>query len=69
MIRVQAGQEKEAVERIKAFYERYNPGFPFDFHFLDDLYEKQYNSELRASILSKYLPGSPYSFPALVSLD
>jgi putative ABC transport system permease protein len=57
MIRVQAGQEKETVERIKAFYERYNPGFPFDFHFLDDLYEKQYSAELRVSILSKYFAG------------
>ena len=33
------------------------PGFPFDFHFMDELYEKQYAAELRVSILSKYFAG------------
>jgi len=54
MIRIQAGNEIETVDRIRNFYENYNPGFPFDFHFLDELYEKQYTSELRVGILSKY---------------
>jgi predicted permease len=57
MIRVQAGRDVETVENIKNFYERYNPGFPFDFHFIDELYEKQYAAELRVSILSKYFAG------------
>ena len=34
-----------------------NPGFPFDFHFVDELYEKQYAAELRVGILSKYFAG------------
>jgi putative ABC transport system permease protein len=54
MIRIQAGKEKETVERIQNLYESYNPGFPFDFHFLDEIYEKQYASDLRVGILSKY---------------
>jgi putative ABC transport system permease protein len=57
MIRIQAGRETETIERIRHFYETYNPGFPFEFHFLDDLYEKQYNAELRVGILSKYFAG------------
>jgi ABC-type antimicrobial peptide transport system permease subunit len=57
MIRIQAGREIETVERIRNFYESYNPGFPFDFHFMDELYEKQYAAELRVSILSKYFAG------------
>jgi putative ABC transport system permease protein len=57
MIRVQAGRDVETVERIKNLYETYNPGFPFDFHFMDELYEKQYAAELRVSILSKYFAG------------
>jgi putative ABC transport system permease protein len=57
MIRVQAGREAETVERIRNLYESYNPGFPFDFHFVDELYEKQYAAELRVSILSKYFAG------------
>ena len=57
MIRVQAGREAETVERIKNLYEQFNPGFPFDFHFMDELYEKQYAAELRVSILSRYFAG------------
>ncbi|HEY2648975.1 MAG TPA: ABC transporter permease [Puia sp.] len=57
MIRVQAGREAETVERIKNLYETFNPGFPFDFHFIDELYEKQYAAELRVGILSKYFAG------------
>jgi putative ABC transport system permease protein len=57
MIRIQSGREAQTVDRIRRFYEAYNPGFPFDFHFLDDLYEKQYNTELRVGILSKYFAG------------
>jgi putative ABC transport system permease protein len=57
MIRVQAGREVETLEKIRNLYESYNPGFPFDFHFVDELYEKQYAAELRVSILSKYFAG------------
>jgi len=57
MIRVQAGREAETIDRIKNLYERFNPGFPFDFHFMDELYEKQYAAELRVGILSKYFAG------------
>jgi ABC-type antimicrobial peptide transport system permease subunit len=57
MIRVQAGREVETVERIRNLYERFNPGFPFDFHFIDELYDKQYAAELRVGILSKYFAG------------
>ena len=57
MIRIQAGKERETIERIQNFYERYNPGFPFEFRFLDEVYEKQYSSELRVGILSKYFAG------------
>jgi len=57
MIRIQAGREIETVNRIRSLYENYNPGFPFDFHFLDEIYEKQYTSELRVGILSKYFAG------------
>lgn len=57
MIRVQAGREAETVERIRNLYEQYNPGFPFEFHFVDELYDRQYASEWRVGILSKYFAG------------
>ena len=38
-------------------YKAYNPGFPFTFNFLDEAYQKQYETEVRAGILSKYFSG------------
>jgi putative ABC transport system permease protein len=57
MVRIEAGKEIETVDKIRNLYESYNPGFPFDFHFLDEVYEKQYASEIRVGILSKYFAG------------
>jgi putative ABC transport system permease protein len=57
MIRIRPGNEIETVNRIRQLYETYNPGFPFDFHFMDEIYEKQYTTELRVGILSKYFAG------------
>jgi predicted permease len=57
MARIQAGNEKETMDRIRQYYEDYNPGFPFDYHFLDEAYQKLYASELRVGILSRYFAG------------
>jgi putative ABC transport system permease protein len=54
MVRIKTGQEKATIDRIQEFYESYNPGFPFDFNFLDDVYQKQYITELRVGLLSRY---------------
>jgi putative ABC transport system permease protein len=57
MVRIKAGQEAATIGRIQQFYESYNPGFPFSFSFLDEAYQKQYSTELRAGILSRYFAG------------
>jgi putative ABC transport system permease protein len=57
MVRIKAGQEKATIDRIQQFYESYNPGFPFDFNFLDDIYQKQYITEVRVGVLSRYFAG------------
>ena len=54
MVRIKAGQQNETIARIQQFYESYNPGFPFDFNFLDEAYQKQYEADTRVSILSWY---------------
>ncbi|MBS1597879.1 MAG: ABC transporter permease [Bacteroidetes bacterium] len=54
MIRIKGGEEQETIARIQQFYENYNPGFPFAFNFLDEAYQKQYTTETRVSILSRY---------------
>jgi putative ABC transport system permease protein len=57
MVRIKGGQERETIARIQKFYEAYNPGFPFDFNFLDEAYQKQYLTETRVGILSRYFAG------------
>ncbi|MCW3116676.1 MAG: hypothetical protein JWM28_758 [Chitinophagaceae bacterium] len=57
MVRIKATQEGETLARIQQFYESYNPGFPFDFNFLDESYQKQYLTETRVGVLSKYFAG------------
>ena len=57
MARIEAGREKETLERLDAFYKAYNPGFPLDYTFIDDDYQALYTAEQRVSTLSKYFAG------------
>jgi ABC-type antimicrobial peptide transport system permease subunit len=54
---IRPNNQQQTVAAIERVYERYNPGFPFTFNFLDEAYQKQYDSELRVSALSKYFAG------------
>jgi predicted permease len=57
MARIEAGKEVETLERLNEFYKSYNPGFPLDYRFLDEDYQRQYVSEQRVSTLSRYFAG------------
>ena len=57
MARIKGGKEVETLERLNEFYKSYNPGFPLDYTFLDDDYQRQYVSEQRVSTLSRYFAG------------
>src|SRR4030095_14442687 len=57
MVRIRAGKERETISQIEKLYEAFNPGFPFDYNFLDEAYQKQYLSETRVGILSRYFAG------------
>lgn len=54
MAKLEAGKEKEALARLESFYEKYNPGFTFDYRFLDAEYQAQYAAEQRVASLSRY---------------
>ncbi|HEY8927962.1 MAG TPA: ABC transporter permease [Mucilaginibacter sp.] len=54
MVRIKPGDQKETIAKIKQLYETYNPGFPFTYNFLDEAYQKQYETETRVSLLSEY---------------
>ena len=57
MVRIQAGKEKETLGSIQAFYKKSNPGFTFDYTFLDVEFAAQYVAETRVAALSKYFAG------------
>jgi putative ABC transport system permease protein len=54
MVRIKGDHQKETVAQIQKLYEAYNPGFPFNYSFLDEAYQKQYETEVRVSMLSEY---------------
>jgi len=57
MVRIRATNQQQTIAAIQHLYESYNPGFPFTFNFLDEAYQKQYDTETRVSELSKYFAG------------
>ena len=54
MVKIAAGKEKETISRIEAFFKKINPGYVFEYKFLDEAYQSQYLSEQRVSLLSRY---------------
>ncbi len=57
MVRIRPGQQQETIARISNFYLAYNPGFPFTYSFLDEEYQRQYQTEVRVAALAKYFSG------------
>jgi len=57
MIRIKADHQQETIAQIQKAYESYNPGFPFTYNFLDEAYQKQYETEVRVSLLAEYFSG------------
>jgi len=54
MVRIKNDHQKETIAQIQHLYESYNPGLPFTYSFLDEAYQKQYETEVRVSLLSEY---------------
>jgi putative ABC transport system permease protein len=54
MVKVQPGTEKQTIEALQRFYTSYNPGFVFNYEFLDKDYQAQYLGEKRVAVLSQY---------------
>jgi len=57
MAKIDGTKQAETLAAINAYYKKYNPGYTFDFKFLDNTYQAQYVSENRVSALSKYFAG------------
>ncbi|MBV5349419.1 ABC transporter permease [bacterium] len=55
--RIEAGREKATLAELGKLYSKFNPGFSFDYRFMDAAYQAQYESENRVAILSRYFAG------------
>jgi putative ABC transport system permease protein len=54
VIRIKPADQKETIAQVQHLYESFNPGFPFTYNFLDEAYQKLYETEVRVSMLSEY---------------
>jgi ABC-type antimicrobial peptide transport system permease subunit len=57
MARIQAGKEKETLKILGTFYVDFNPGYAFEYRFMDDTYQQHYAAEQRVSTLARYFAG------------
>jgi predicted permease len=55
--RIKQENQKQTITAIEDLYNKYNPGFPFAYNFLDEAYQKQYETETRTAALSGYFAG------------
>jgi len=49
LARTQPGKTQQAIASLKKVYEKYNKTYPFEYHFIDELYERNYKSEMMVS--------------------
>jgi ABC-type antimicrobial peptide transport system permease subunit len=57
MAKIEAGREREILDRLQELYKVYNPGFVLDYRFLNEDYQELYAAEQRVAVLSKYFAG------------
>ncbi len=57
MVKLQAGRERETVRQLAKLYGQFNPGFVFDYRFLDQQYQALYRAEERVGTLAGYFAG------------
>ncbi|HLF35871.1 MAG TPA: ABC transporter permease [Cyclobacteriaceae bacterium] len=56
-IKVEPGKTKEAIAYLETLNRKYDPEFPFEYHFLDKSYEELYNMEMTVARLADYFTG------------
>ncbi|SOE22046.1 FtsX-like permease family protein [Spirosomataceae bacterium TFI 002] len=57
VIKIAPGKNAEAISKLNEIYAEFNPGYPFNYTFMDDNFQKLYTSERRVATLSKYFAG------------
>jgi ABC-type antimicrobial peptide transport system permease subunit len=57
MVRLKPGNQPATIDGIAGLFKKFNPGFVFQYQFLDEDYQEQYAAEQRVSVLSRYFAG------------
>src|SRR5690606_19688289 len=57
MVKLEAGNEQESLSKIEGLYRKFNPGYNFNYKYLDQDYQALYASEHRVVALSRYFAG------------
>lgn len=57
MVKIAKGKETAAIDKLQQLYRSFNPGYAFDYKFLDADYQAQYQAEKRVKSLSQYFAG------------
>lgn len=57
LVKIKTGTEMVTIERLKQFYKKFFPTYPFEFTFMDTDYQALYQSESKVAVLSKYFAG------------
>ena len=54
VVRLAPGSPQSTLDQLQALYQKYHSGYPFEFTYLDDDYNKLYDSDTKVSKLSTY---------------
>lgn len=54
LVKIRAGMIPETLGHMRELYKTYNPGFPFEYRFFDDDYQRLYTAEKRVATLAAY---------------
>jgi len=57
IVKLEGGKINETLSRLQEFYADFNPGFSFNYRFIDDDYQSQYFAERQVAKLSQYFAG------------
>lgn len=57
MVKIAPGKERETISQIRDVYKKFNPGFDFEYKFMDEVYQAQYIAEQRVSVIAEYFAG------------
>ncbi len=53
-VRVEEGQIAEAIASLEKVHKEFNPGYPFEYHFMDEQFGRMYRSEIIVGKLANY---------------